>query len=166
MTEKIAKCGVFSAVAIAVSSLERLIPLQALVPLPGIKLGLSNCIILFVLLKYGFFSAFSVLLIKSSVTAVFFSGITSLVFSLSGGFLALCGMSLLIKFNKIFSLYGISVFGAALHNIGQIAAAAVMLGSKYIFEYLPVMLFISIFTGLLTGGISNMISRRLMGYRG
>lgn len=166
MTEKIAKCGVFAAVAIVVSSLERLIPLQAVVPLPGIKLGLSNCVVLFVILKYGFLSAFSVLLIKCSVTAVFFSGITSLVFSLSGGFLALCGMYLLVKFKKIFSLYGISVCGAALHNIGQITAASVMLGSIYIFEYLPVMLFISIFTGLLTGSISDIISRRLIDYRG
>lgn len=57
MTEKIAKCGVFAAIAIVISSLERLIPLQAVVPLPGIKLGLSNCVILFVLIQFGFLSA-------------------------------------------------------------------------------------------------------------
>ena len=166
MTEKIAKCGVFAAIAIVISSLERLIPLQAVVPLPGIKLGLSNCVILFVLIQFGFLSALSVLLIKCTVTSVLFSGISSLVFSLSGGFLALCGMYLLLQFKKLFSVYGISVCGAALHNIGQVAAAAVMLGSIYIFEYLPVMLYITIITGMITGGISDIIGRRLKGYRG
>ena len=49
MIAKTAKCGVFAALAIIVSTLERFIPLQAVVPVPGIKLGLANCVILFVL---------------------------------------------------------------------------------------------------------------------
>lgn len=161
MNGKIAKCGVFTALAIIISSLERLVPLQAIIPLPGIKLGLSNCVILFVLLNFGYLSALSVLIIKCVIVSVLFSGITSLAFSLSGGILALTGMYLLLRFRNLFSLCGISVFGAAMHNVGQILAAVLVLKSIYIFAYLPVLLLISVVTGLLTGLLSEIIYKRI-----
>lgn len=161
MNGKITKCGVFTALAIIVSSLERLVPLQAVIPLPGIKLGLSNCVILFVLMKFGYFSALSILIIKCVIVSVLFSGITSLVFSLSGGILALTAMYLLLRFRSLFSICGVSVFGAAMHNVGQILAAALVLKSRYIFAYLPVLLLISVVTGLLTGVLSEIIYKRI-----
>lgn len=161
MTAKIAKCGVFVALAVIVSTLERFIPLQAFVPIPGIKLGLANCIVLFVLIKLGLLSALAVLMIKCVVVSALFSGMSSLLFSLTGGLLALLGMYLLLKFRSVFSLIGISVFGAALHNVGQILAAAALLQSVYVFSYLPVLLLVSVVTGIITGGLSEIICKRI-----
>lgn len=161
MIAKTAKCGVFAALAIIVSTLERLIPLQAVVPVPGIKLGLANCVILFALIKIGFFYAASVMIIKSVTVGILFSGLSSIIFSLTGGFLALLVMFVLLNFKKLFSICGISVAGAALHSFGQILAASVMLGSGYIFGYLPVLLLISVFTGLLTGFLTQILVERI-----
>ena len=59
------------------------------------------------------------------------------------------------------SIYGISVLGAAAHNVGQIMAAGVLMGSFYIIGYLPYLLIVSVFTGMLTGGICAGVFRRI-----
>ncbi len=161
MIAKTAKCGILTALAIIVSALERLIPLQAVIPLPGIKLGLANCVILFILIKFGLTYAAPVMIAKCVIVGILFSGPVSMVFSLSGGFFAILGMFVLLRFKKIFSICGVSVAGAALHGFGQIAAACFMLNSIYIFSYLPVLLLISVFTGLLTGAVTQLLIKRI-----
>ena len=103
MIAKTAKCGILTALAIIVSALERLIPLQAVIPLPGIKLGLANCVILFILIKFGLTYAAPVMIAKCVIVGILFSGPVSMVFSLSGGFFAILGMFVLLRFKKIFS---------------------------------------------------------------
>lgn len=161
MIKKVVSCGVFASVAIVVSLLERFVPLQAIIPLPGLKLGLANCIILLVLLKADFKSAFSVLICKSLIVSLLFSGLTSFVYSFVGGVLSLFGMYLLSKFKKHFSLVGVSVAGAALFNFGQIVAASIILGSVYVFSYLPLLLIASIFTGTIIGIITYILNRNI-----
>lgn len=161
MIKRLVSCGLLAAVATAVSALERFVPLQAVIPLPGLKLGLANCIILFALIKLDFKSAFAVLLCKSLVVSLLFTGLTSFVYSFLGGILALVGMYALLRFNGVFSLCGVSVAGAALFNFGQIAVAALMLGSFHIFSYLPILLIASVFTGIITGFITYIIDRNV-----
>lgn len=161
MIKKIAQCGLFSALAIVISTLERFIPLQAIIPLPGIKLGLSNCVILLVLLFSGLPYAFAVMTAKCLVVSLMFSGFTSFVYSFFGGVLATLGMYLLLKFKERFSLIGVSVTGAALHSAGQITAAALMLGSVYIYGYLPYLLIASVITGSVTGLICILVNERV-----
>ena len=161
MTKKIVSCGLLSALAIVVSTLERFIPLQSVIPLPGIKLGLSNCIILLALVYYGLPYALGVMTVKCAVVSLLFSGLTSFVYSFFGGLLATLGMFLLLRFKDRFSLIGVSVFGAALHSTGQISAAALMLGSAYIFGYLPLLLFASVVTGCITGTVCIIINERV-----
>ena len=74
--------------------------------------------------------------------------------------LALTVMCLGTKCKKL-SIYGISVMGAAAHNIGQISVAMVLMGSYYVAAYLSWLLLISVFTGLLTGGLSAGVLRLL-----
>ena len=59
------------------------------------------------------------------------------------------------------SIYGVSILGAAAHNTGQVLAAMVTLGSVYAAAYLPLLLAVSIATGLLTGTVSAMTFRAL-----
>ena len=115
------------ALALALSYTERFIPLQLLVPLPGVKLGLAN------------------------IVTLFGGGITGLLFSLLGGVLAMSMMTLARRV-KLFSIYGVSILGAAAHNVGQILAAMVLMQSVYVAAYLPYLLVVAVFTGLFTGG--------------
>ena len=148
-TKHLALCAVLVALALALSYTERFIPLQLLVPLPGVKLGLANTVTLIALYLLGRRSAFGVL-ISRCILGALFGGVTGLLFSVTGGIFALCLMSL-AKNARHFSLYGVSVFGAAAHNIGQIIAAMLLMRSVYIAAYLPYLLLVAVFTGLATG---------------
>lgn len=161
MTKKIITCGILSAVAIVVSSLERFVPIQAIIPLPALKLGIANCIILFSLIKLDLKSAFSIMLCKNLIVSFLFSNPISFVYSFFGGILSLLGMYYLLKAKRMFSIIGVSVGGAALFNIGQIIAASVLLDSIYIYKYLAVLLPVSVITGVLTGIISIVLVKNL-----
>jgi len=148
--KEISLCAVMIALALALSYTERFIPLQAIIPLPGIKLGLANIVTLTALCLFKTKYAFMILIPRCVLGALFGGGITGFLFSLFGGVLAMTVMALARK-ASLFSIYGVSVLGAAAHNIGQILAAMVLMHSVYIGAYLPYLLAVAVFTGLLTG---------------
>ena len=149
-TKRLTLCAILVALALALPYTERFIPLQMLVPLPGVKLGLANIVTLIALYLMGPKAAFAILIPRCIFGAVFGGGITGLAFSLTGGLLAMATMSLARKI-PIFSIYGVSILGAAAHNIGQILAAMVLMNSVYIGAYLPYLLAVALFTGFATG---------------
>ena len=149
-TKRLTLCAILTALALALSYTERFIPLQMVVPLPGVKLGLANIVTLIALYLMGPKAAFAILIPRCVFGAVFGGGITGLAFSLTGGILAMCVMALARKV-PIFSVYGVSILGAAAHNMGQILAAMVLMHSPYIGAYLPYLLCVALFTGFATG---------------
>lgn len=158
--KKIAFCAVMIALALALSYAERFIPLQLVIPMPGIKLGLANVVTLVALYRLKGRYALAILVPRCILGALFGGGITGLFFSLTGGLLALLVMSLGKKC-PIFSVYGVSVLGAAAHNIGQIFAAMMLLRSVYVAAYLPWLLIAAIVTGILTGAAGHGILHAL-----
>lgn len=158
--KKIAFCAVMVSLALALSYAERFIPLQLVIPLPGIKLGLANIVTLVALYHLKSRYAFAVLVPRCILGALFGGGLTGLMFSLTGGVLALLTMTL-AKETPVFSVYGVSVLGAAAHNIGQILAASVLLRSVYVAAYLPWLLIAAIVTGIVTGAAGSGILHAL-----
>jgi heptaprenyl diphosphate synthase len=144
--------AVLTALALVLSIVERWIPLDLIVPIPGIKLGLANIVTLFALLRLSPLDAAIILLIRSLVMGLI-TGPTTLMFSLAGGTLALLVMWLLSRFEgRAFSLVGISVAGAAAHNIGQISVGVLLLSEPLLYlMYLPPLLLAGLVTGTLTG---------------
>lgn len=159
-TKRIVQSAVLISLALALSYAERFIPLQFLIPLPGVKLGLANVVTLIALYLLGGKSAFVILFLRCVLGSVFGGGITGLAFSLTGGILAMSVMALCKKI-PLFSVYGVSVLGAAAHNIGQILAAMVLMHSVYIGAYLSYLLVVALFTGCATGaacaGVLNIL---------
>lgn len=158
--KKIAFCAVMITLALALSYAERFLPLQLVIPLPGIKLGLANVVTLVALYRLKGRYAFAILVPRCILGAVFGGGITGLLFSLTGGILALVTM-LLAKRAPVFSIYGVSILGAAAHNIGQTLAAVMLLRSVYVAAYLPWLLLAAIATGILTGAAGTGILHAL-----
>ena len=142
-------CAMLISLALALSYAERFIPLQMLIPLPGIKLGLANIVTLTALYLLGAKSAFTILILRCFLGSLFGGGITGFLFSLCGGILALVVMTGTKKL-PLFSIYGVSILGAAAHNIGQICASMILMHSVYIAAYLPYLLIIGVFTGFAT----------------
>ena len=149
-TKRLTLCAVLIALALALSYTERFIPLQMVVPLPGVKLGLANIVTLIALYLLRPKDAFAILVPRCILGAVFGGGITGLLFSLTGGVLAMATMTLARKV-PFFSVYGVSVLGAAAHSVGQILAAMVLMHSVYIGAYLSYLLIVALFTGTATG---------------
>lgn len=148
------------ALALALSFMERFIPLQTVIPLPGFKLGLANIVTLLALCLFKNRYALLILICRCILGAIFGGGITGLAFSLCGGLLAFGCMAAGKKMSR-FSVYGISIAGAAAHNAGQVLAAMVLMHSVYIGAYLPYLLLMAVFTGLLIGGITAGVLRVL-----
>lgn len=159
-TKRLTLCAILIALALALSYTERFIPLQMVVPLPGVKLGLANIVTLLALYLMGPKGAFAILIPRCIFGAVFGGGITGLAFSLAGGILAMCVMVLSRRI-PVFSIYGVSILGAAAHNIGQILAAMVLMNSVYIGAYLPYLLVVALFTGFATGAACAGVLRAL-----
>lgn len=148
-TKKIALSALLIALALGLSYTERFIPLQMVIPLPGIKLGLANIVTLVALSLLGWKDTLWIVLIRCFMGAVFGGGISGLLFSLTGGLLSLCVMTWARK-APILSIYGVSILGAAVHNVGQICAAMVLMQTVYIGAYLPYLMIVAIFTGFAT----------------
>ena len=159
-TKKIALCAVLTALALGLSTLENLFPINFLIPLPGVKLGLANIVTVFALYELGALPALLILIGRCFLGALFAGNFNALLFSLMGGLLAMLVM-IGLKHLSALSLYGVSIGGAAAHNIGQICAAMINLGNTLVLGYLPLLLAVSLFTGALTGFVSSLLFRAM-----
>lgn len=148
------------ALALALSYVERFIPLNLVVPVPGVKLGLANLVTLYALYRLRPGQAITIVVLRCLLGAVFGGGITALAFSLTGGLLALLAM-FLGRGVPFFSIYGVSVLGAAAHSVGQILAAMALLRSGYTLAYLPFLLLTALVCGIFTAAVAGRILRAI-----
>lgn len=159
-TKDIALGAVLTALALGLSTMENLFPVTAAIPLPGVKLGLANIVTLFALYQLGALPALSILVARCLLGAVFAGNFSALLYSLLGGITAMLVMIALKRCSRL-SVYGVSIAGAAGHNIGQIAAAMITLGDTAVLGYLSILLGISLITGTLTGFIAAQLFRAM-----
>ena len=160
-TKQLALSALLVALALALSYAERFIPLQLLVPLPGVKLGLANIVTMAALYFLTPQMALQILIVRCLLGCLFGSGVAALAMSLTGG---LCAFFVMLQCKKLpfFSVFGVSVLGAAAHNFGQVCAASLLLYSGHTFGYLPFLLLAAIPSGLITGAISSVTFRVLL----
>ena len=104
----------------------------------------------------------TILIARCLLGAMFAGNASALLFSLMGGVLAMLTMIVLRRVRGL-SVYGVSIAGAAAHNIGQICAAMVVLGGTAVLGYLPVLLGVSLITGTLTGFVASLMFRAMRG---
>ena len=158
--ERLARCAVLTALALALSITERLLPLTVLIPLPGLRLGLANLVTVFALCRLSGREALLILVARCLLGAIGGGNLTALAFSMAGGVLALGLMALLLRCPGL-SLIGVSMAGAAAHNIGQILIAMAVLGSRAPLVYLPPLLLASVVTGAVIGVASWLLVERV-----
>ena len=130
--------------------------------LPGIKLGLANIVTVIVLYVYGIKEAGKIGIMRIFIAGILRNGLgMNFLFSLSGILCSLIVSSFLKKTGK-FSVMGVSIAGANFHMIGQIIVASAIYRTNLLYvSYLPYMLLISLFTGMLTGYFAEKILERV-----
>lgn len=158
-TRKTAYLGLFAALAIIFGYVETLLPV--FVGIPGIKLGLANLSVLFILCRYSFREAAIVSVVRILVIGFLFGNLFSIVYSLAGAVLSLTAMTLLKK-KTDFSLLGISVAGGISHNIGQLCIAMLIVENTALIYYAPALLISGIVTGLLIGVLTSEVEKRVL----
>ena len=151
----VARLGLLTAVALVLGYVEHLIPVTAI---PGIKLGLANTVLLYALYLLDVPSAILLMILKVGLGGLFYGGFAAMLYSLAGGILSLFIM-ILVKKARGVSVVGVSVCGAAAHNIGQILIACFVVGIRAALAYLPVLLVAAAITGALTGIIAKYVFR-------
>ena len=158
--KQISLCAILLALALALSYMERFVPLQLIIPLPGMKLGLANIVTLLALCLFKNRYALLILICRCVLGSIFGGGITGLAFSLCGGMLAFGCMALGKKVTR-FSIFGVSVLGAAAHNIGQIIIATLIVSNYSVMYYIPVLMVAGFITGTLIGIVAQEVFLRV-----
>ena len=156
-TERIAQLGLLTALALIASYIELLIPLP--VGIPGVKLGLANLIIVWSVYTLKPMEALAVNVMRILLAGFMFGNLSMILYSLAGAglsFLCMC----LAKKSGAFSIIGVSVIGGITHNIGQLAAAMLVLETASLAYYGPVLLLSGLATGFLIGTVTEEVKKR------
>ena len=157
-TKKVAFLGMCIALSMILSFVESQIP--PLMAVPGVKMGLPNIVMVFMLYKIGAKDTAIVSILRVILVGILFGTPLSMIYSLVGAALSLIGMILLKKTN-LFAHVTVSVAGGILHNIAQIATACIVMETAQIAYYLPVLLISGTIAGILIGLTAAMILKRL-----
>ena len=157
-TKKIAVLALAIALAMILSFVESQIP--AFVAIPGVKIGLANIAVVFVLYKLGWKEAVLISLVRVVMVSMLFGTLVSLFYSVAGAVLSLTGMVLLKK-TGLFSTVAVSVTGGVLHNVGQILMACLLLETNVIVYYLPFLILSGVIAGVVIGVVSAIMVNRV-----
>ena len=157
-TKKLTELSLLTTLALIIFIVELRIPNP--VPIPGVKLGLANVITVYAVYHYRAKEVLLVVFVRIILGAIFGGNMMALLYSLAGGMLCLAGMLLLRKviFEKYIWLC--SIFGAVLHNIGQILVAILITGTIGIIVYLPFLLISGCLAGAFTGVCAQLVVKR------
>ncbi len=158
-TKRITFLGLCAAVAMILSYVESLLP-PLVSAVPGIKMGLPNIIIVFILYKFGTLPAAAVSGVRLVLTTLLFPNVMMLFYSLAGAVLSIALMSLFKRFN-IFSQVGVSIIGGVSHNAGQVLVAIAVMETAEIGYYMIVLTVSGTFAGILIGLAASATLRAL-----
>ncbi len=154
-TKRMVLTGMLFAVAIVLSIVESMLPSP--VPVPGVKFGLSNIVVMYALFFLRKQEAFLIAILKG-VFAAMTRGVVAGLLSVAGGISSIIVMLLLKKiFKESGSLFLYSMFGALAHNLGQFVVISIIYTSIGILYYLPVLIVSGIVAGMITAVLLNVI---------
>lgn len=156
-TKTLVFLSVFTAVAMVLSYIEAILP-PIWSAVPGIKIGLPNIIIIFLLYRLSVKQAAAVSLIRILLTALLFGNAVTLLYSLAGAVLSLAVMAILKKTDR-FSMVGVSVLGGVFHNLGQIFVAMLILETAEIGYYMIVLTVTGTLAGILVGILGSLVTK-------
>jgi len=155
-TRMVALSALLVAVMLILGYIENLIPLG----MPGIKLGLSNSVLLLAIYWLGVPRAFILMGLKVFLSGFMFAGVNAMMYSLAGGLLSMIAMALLHLVPDI-SPMGVGAVGAVMHNVGQVGLAMIVIGNDGLVYYMGILVLVGLVTGIVTGYVSKLLMQRL-----
>lgn len=156
--KKLTTLALLTAIALTIFLIEAQIP--PLVPLPGVKIGLANIVTVFTVFLLGAKEGAGVLFCRVILGAIFAGNFSTVFYSAAGG---LCAILITIGLRRVLrpkQIWVAGALGAVGHSIGQMAMAIALTQTPYIAIYLPVMIAISVITGVFTGLCAQLLVNR------
>ena len=127
---------------------------------PGIKIGLSNSVLLYAVYMLDIPTAFCLMALKVLLSGILFSGVSAMMYAFAGGILSLTVMSLLSR-NKKLSPVIVSMTGGVSHNIGQTLLAILITETGSLFYYMAILILVGAVCGVLTGICATQVMKHL-----
>lgn len=158
-TKRLTRMAILTAVALSIFIVELQLP--ALAPIPGIKLGLANIITVYAMFALGPVDTACILIVRILLGSMFSGQMMALFYSLAGGLLCYLVMLIMRRFFTQKQIWICSIFGAAAHNLGQIAAAILITHTPALIYYLPVLMVSGIIAGTFTGLCAQFVVNKL-----
>jgi heptaprenyl diphosphate synthase len=142
--------AMFTAVMLVLGYIESMFSLG---PIPGIKIGLSNSVLLLSLYWLGIPASFGLMAAKVLLSGLLFGNLQTIQYSLAGGLLSMAGMVLAIYAIRGMSPVGAGILGGALHNVGQVLVAMLVLETASLLYYMAVLVVVGAVMGAVTGTV-------------
>jgi len=154
---RVAICGMLLALMLVLGFVESQLPVAA--GIPGIKLGLSNGVLIFAVYMLNIPTAYLLMGLKVLLSGFLFGSPSAMMYAFAGGVLSLTIMCLLSRMKGL-SPVVVSMIGGLSHNVGQVLLAMVVLNTPKLLYYMAILMVVGLVTGLATGLAANGIIRR------
>lgn len=151
--------ALLTAIALTIFMAEAQLP--PILPIPGIKLGLANIVTVYAMFALGPGDAMMILLCRVFLGSVFSGQMMTLFYSLAGGVLSWLVMLLLRRVLTLRQMWLCSPIAGIFHNLGQLLAAVVLMGTWTVLAYLPYLIIAGAISGLFTGLCAQFLLARL-----
>ena len=157
-TRRVALCGLLIAMMLVLGFVESRIPINA--GIPGIKLGLSNGVLIFAVYMLDLPTAWMLMALKVTLSGLLFGGFNTIMYALAGGVLSMAAMSLLSRVKGMHPVT-VSMAGGVMHNVGQVALAMIILQTPQLLYYMAVLMLVGLACGALTGIVAASVMKHL-----
>ncbi len=161
-TRRIALCGLLIAMMLVLGFVESRIPINA--GIPGIKLGLSNGVLIFAVYMLDIPTAWLLMVLKVMLSGLLFGGFNTIMYALAGGVLSMLAMTLLSKVRGMHPIT-VSMVGGVMHNVGQVTLAMILLHTQQLLYYMAVLILVGLICGALTGIVASSVMKHLKAIR-
>ena len=157
-TQRIALCGLLIAMMLVLGFVESRIPINA--GIPGIKLGLSNGVLIFAIYMLDLPTAWLLMALKVMLSGLLFGGFNTIMYALAGGVLSMLAMTMLSRVKGMHPIT-VSMVGGVMHNVGQVALAMILLHTQQLLYYMAVLIIVGLICGALTGIVASNVMKHL-----
>ena len=150
-------CGLLTAIMLILGFFESQLPAG---PIPGIKLGLSNSVLVFAVYMLGIPTSFLLMILKVTLSGFMFGSVSAMMYAFTGGFLSMIAMSALSRIKGVHIIVT-SMAGGMMHNVGQVALAMLILKTPQLMYYMAVLMAVGLACGALSGVCADRVMRIL-----
>lgn len=158
VTRRTAYSGLLLATMLVLGYVESLLP--AVAGVPGVKLGLSNSVLIFAVYMLNLPTAWVLMVLKVLLSGLLFGGVNTIMYAMAGGVLSMGCMSILSRFKSVHPIT-VSMVGGVMHNVGQVAVAMLLFHTQQLLYYMAILVFVGMACGALTGVCASSVMKHL-----